>query len=505
MVLVALFLFCLILTFIWKDTRKPKKFPPGPKWYPIVGCIPLLQRLINIFKFYHLMWEHFATIWGPVVGFRIGCDRVILISGIDAVKEFYSIDEFNGRPNGFFFKVRSFNKRLGIVFTDGKEWEVQRRFSMKILKQLMGIGKNGLIHIEIEAQKMIENFRKKAIKKELLEMQHLFDIPVLNVMWALLAGYTFDVDDTKLLNLVKLIHECFRDIDMSGGILNQFPFIRYFFPEKCGYNKMIKNTKPLLSFLTERIKEIKDKIGTNNLNKEIKSLIEAYLIEIEKFKNDKSTFTAEQLLIICLDFFQAGSETTSNTLGFGLIYMLHYPEILEKVRAEIYGVIGQNRLLKLSDRNNLPYTEAVIYEIQRISSVAPLAIIHRTLQTVNYQNYIIPKNTLALVSIYSLNMDKKYWIDPHNFRPERFLNNDGKLIHHEYFIPFGLGKRRCVGEMLARSSLFLFFAIFVQNFDIELQDHKNLPEKIGFDGITLSPKPYKAYLKIRKFTNNYKN
>lgn len=121
--------------------------------------------------------------------------------------------------------------------------------------------------------------------------------------------------------------------------------------------------------------------------------------------------------------------------------MLHNPQVLQKLQSELDCVIGENRLPNLNDRSQLPYTEAVLYEIQRVSNVAPLGIVHRSTETVQFSKYFIPKNAIMLVSLYSLNMDKNYWKDPETFCPERFLNDDGTLMQHaDQFLPFGLGK-----------------------------------------------------------------
>lgn len=158
-------------------------------------------------------------------------------------------------------------------------------------------------------------------------------------------------------------------------------------------------------------------------------------------KNSICSNLDEQLLSICLDFFQAGTETTSNTLSFGLMYMIHNRNVCEKVQSELDAVIGQRRMPNLQDRTHLPYIEAVLSEIQRISNVAPLGIAHRSMDGVQFREYTIPKDTLMLVSLYSLHMDKNYWQDPEVFRPERFLNDNGEYIPHaEQFFPFGLGK-----------------------------------------------------------------
>lgn len=121
--------------------------------------------------------------------------------------------------------------------------------------------------------------------------------------------------------------------------------------------------------------------------------------------------------------------------------MVHYPKVADKVRLELENVIGLGNLPSLSDRSRLKYTEAVICEILRLSSVAPLAIVHKALKDVPLGDFVIRKDTLALISIYSIHMDKEYWVDPHVFRPERFLDADNNILNHDfYFLPFGHGK-----------------------------------------------------------------
>lgn len=71
-------------------------------------------------------------------------------------------------------------------------------------------------------------------------MYGLFDVSVLNVLWTMLAGQRFALNDVKLAKLMELVHVSFRMLDMSGGILNQMPFVRFLAPNRSGY-KDIKN------------------------------------------------------------------------------------------------------------------------------------------------------------------------------------------------------------------------------------------------------------------------
>lgn len=93
------------------------------------------------------------------------------------------------------------------------------------------------------------------------------------------------------------------------------------------------------------------------------NFIEIYYREILNATSLQSFFSMEQLLALCVDFFQAGSETTSNTLAFAILYMLYYPEVKVKVQAELENVVGK-RLPRISDRPKLTFTEATINEVQ---------------------------------------------------------------------------------------------------------------------------------------------
>jgi methyl farnesoate epoxidase/farnesoate epoxidase len=84
-------------------------------------------------------------------------------------------------------------------------------------------------------------------------MHNAFDISVLNVMWTIMGGERFDLEDEQLTCLMKTVHNSFRIIDMSGGILNQFPAVRFVMPDKSGYRPLIKTLEPLWKFLKVRI------------------------------------------------------------------------------------------------------------------------------------------------------------------------------------------------------------------------------------------------------------
>ena len=156
---------------------------------------------------------------------------------------------------------------------------------------------------------------------------------------------------------------------------------------------------------------------------------------------------------------------------------------------------------KAIDRNLTPYTEAVICEIQRLGNIAPTSIFHRTLSEVKLSNYKIPPDTLIIPMIGDIMHDPEYFHEPLKFNPDRYLIQDenGKLKFQSdpRVIPFGTGKRRCLGEQLARTTIYKFFTAIVQKYEIISGQDEPIEDKYT-PGFTRMPKTFKLIFKPRK-------
>lgn len=148
----------------------------------------------------------------------------------------------------------------------------------------------------------------------------------------------------------------------------------------------------------------------------------------------------------------------------------------------------------------MPYSEAVISEILRITSLVSLGVPHEMKTDLKFHGYHFSKGTAIYANLYAVHHDPEIWGDPEIFRPERFLNEDGtKCVQKDALIPFAEGKRKCLGETLARDTLFLFVTSICQHFDI-LPDTDN-KRKADFEadfGMILGPKPFEVLVSSRK-------
>lgn len=144
----------------------------------------------------------------------------------------------------------------------------------------------------------------------------------------------------------------------------------------------------------------------------------------------------------------------------------------------------------------MPYTEATLLEIQRMANVVPI-IIRSPNQETTIGPYYIPNGTIGIINLYSMHMNEKEWAEPFKFNPTRFYNESTKsVINSHKILPFGIGKRICLGEVLAKTTLFTYFTTFLQQYSFS----KVPGEKVTMEpdvGFTMSPKPYNVYVKQR--------
>merc|ERR1712066_226554 len=224
------------------------------------------------------------------------------------------------------------------------------------------------------------------------------------------------------------------------------------------------------------------------------------LIEMAKTKDPSSSFYGaagmENLTNNLMDLFMAGSETTSTTLTWAMLFMVRYPQVQARIQEELDRVIGRNRNPSLKDRLSLPYIEAVIMEVQRCANIIPTGVQHVNSKDVVVNGHTIPAFTLIQPILTEI-LKGDHWRDGTSFNPERFIDDEGKVTKDDHFIPFSIGKGVCLGETLAKAELFLFFSNILHNYNLSPEIEGDMPSEDYSPGFTILPKPFKVKLSAR--------
>ncbi|KAM9119127.1 cytochrome P450 2B4-like [Pangshura tecta] len=223
---------------------------------------------------------------------------------------------------------------------------------------------------------------------------------------------------------------------------------------------------------------------------------------LSPFAQGKSTsrdvFSDENLLMAVFDLFGAGTVSVANTLLFFLLVMAKFPQIQAEVQQEIEKVVGATRAPGIEDQVRMPYTNAVIHELQRSQKVQSENFPRAVTRSTEFRGYTIPQGTTVIPMLKSVHSDPKHWETPEEFNPGHFLDEKGEFRPKEAFMPFSVGKRMCPGEGLARMELFLFFSTLLQNFTFKLVTDPKEMEILSLWVDYQNKGPYRKFQVIRR-------
>ncbi|GAB6024206.1 hypothetical protein CHUAL_008906 [Chamberlinius hualienensis] len=480
MVAIILIGLLVILGIAYWYLSIPKRLPPGSAGLPIVGYLPFVDPQV------HFTFTKLGRKYGKIFHVYMGSRLVVVLNDFSALKEAYvkQADNFAGRPSDMNYKDKP-EDNMGLVADDGELWLNHRRFMVSKLRDY-GMGKSKLEPLIMDEVRYVISEMRKA-NGQPMDMKDLLCKSFANTVLILLTGQRFGHDHAYITNTIKAIND-FMPLSQMVAYHIFFPWIRSLPGSQIilQHKKIRDIIESYLKMCEEMVKATRKSFSSGNDD----NYVHAYLTEqLRRSKDGRhdDIFNDTSLVHNCRDIIVAGSETSSTTTMWVLLYMTNYPEIATKCQQEVDRVIGRDRDPSINDRKNTPYVDATLCEIERLAAALPIGLSHRNKADAYVDGHRIPKDTLILTNVWHIHHDPQLWGDPYNFRPERFIDSDGKVCRPEYLIPFGIGKRICVGESLARMELYLYFTSILQHFNFAL------PNRIrpGLDskpGLTRQPK-----------------
>ena len=471
--LTLLMFLSFFLTFLicYKLLKKSKKLPPGIYSFPIAGAMPWMmikkKSLIEIVK-------DDRKLYGDISRFPIFQHEIVLLNSTSLIKEMLSLEECGGRM-GSMSEWKSDGVPRGLLDPDNTSfWKEQKRFVLKCLRDY-GFGKKSEQNIQDEAKALINHIIENNDSEQFL-IKNVFNISAVNVIWKMVANETFSLESEEGRKYVESIEAVLTKVDPKVSI-----------PLFGKYTTVFKNRVKQANEIKRGLMRIINDHEQSLDEREPRDLIDHYLLAI---REGRPGFEKEELVLIIFDLFAAGSETTSTTLRWAVLYLILNPEIQRRCQQELDQV--ENKYPGLSDMEVLPYCQAVILEVLRVGSTAPGTLIHRAKRRVEIGGYQFSKDTLFIGNFMSTHFDPQYWDDPHQFIPERFLDGEGNVVKDfPHFFPFSRGKRVCLGESLARTELFIFLTAILKNLRLSVAENHPAPNPEEFQIlITKIPAPF---------------
>ncbi|XP_069602811.1 cytochrome P450 2C23-like isoform X2 [Ranitomeya imitator] len=404
-VLIGAITFILIL-FYWKYAWERRKMPPGPFPLPIVGNFLKIQR-----DGLYPSLTKMARTYGPIYTVYYGTRPIVVLTGYQIIKEAL-VD-------------------MGDAFLN--------RGALPFVGSILN-----------HAGQPFDPSTTVICASS-------------NIISRLVMGMRFDYSDKRWMDTLAESRKAFHIVSSTWGQLyDTFPRIMKYLPGP--HRKAYQLAKSLKDYVKESIKTHQKTLDSASP----RDYIDCFLIRMNQEKKNLNTaFHLTNLIETVFDMFLGGSETTAITMYFNLLILIKYPEIQDKVHEEIDQVIGQERAPKADDRNHMPYTNALLHEMQRISDTFPGGIMRSTTRDVTFHGYHIPKGTNVMPMLTSVLNDPSLFETPEKFNIKHFLDEKGKFKKNNGFMPFSAGKRACIAESLVRLQLFIFITVILQKFTLK--------------------------------------
>ncbi|OWF50344.1 cytochrome P450 1A1-like [Mizuhopecten yessoensis] len=478
---VVLLLTRLLQLYFLAQWKPRKNLPPGPRGYPIIGDLLFFSKHGSLQSFRKLRQQY-----GDIYSIRMGMWPTVVISGKDAFKAALCMEEFADRP--LFFINRLIGGAKGLVFGKyNSRWVLHRKIAGNALKMFTGTRNNPITEmVQEQAENLVNEFLEH--NGEPFDPNEGISFSVGSVIYQVVYGRgKLAREDKQLSYLIRNFND-FKTFVRVGNPFDVMPFMAFLTPWK--YKGILSILFRMGMLAAKKIKRHKKSYDPDHLRDATDGLLHAtYTYSAED--KQKVGLTNKMLMETLHDYIGAGFDTVASTLIWGFMYLAESTEVQSKARAEIDNVLG-SRTVTIQDRAKLPYVEALMLEVLRTAATLPMAIPHCTTRDIKFRDYVIPKNTAVFFDVYGTSFDVDLWDNPDDFNPERFLNKDGKLDQAkvDLTVSFGFGKRRCIGESLARLEVFLFLVNVLQRCEL-YKPEGHLYDKDGYFSFVRSPEPFK--------------
>lgn len=460
--------------------------PPGPFPYPFIGNLP--QLFCDPVSPYSKLADKFGDIFTVTLP---NGDISVVLSSASLVREarLGNHDTLAGKlPNTFYPYQDIFGKDTITV-----DWSPDYRFRRRVFQSaLHAFGNAGKARALLRAGHAVNIVISEidSMEGQSFSPRKLLESSILVQLWEWLTTKKVELNDPTIQKLAQF-NIMGSQLALLSNLYQMIPFSKYLptqFKKDIQRAQYIRNTIFPQEYLEHK------KTYTPGVIRDLTdSFICCYENQIAK-NSEKEIGSMDDIPGLMIDVTFAGSDTTSSSLAWMLLYMVLHPDVQENIHKELDFVLGDDRPLNWKDSESMPYLQATICEVVRASGMMGV-VGSNAIRDFTISGYHIPKGTFVALNLAKLHHDEREWPENEKFKPERFLDSDGKFVGWEKyygFLPFSAGRRDCSGRALGKIILFTFASELLRHYKFELPEGDETPStEISNPAIIRRPNDFK--------------
>lgn len=458
----VLVVFAALLVFVQQLRTKQahRRLPPGPTSFPIIGSSHIVAKYRNA-------WDAFTELrrrYGDVYAISLGSRRCLVVSSVEALREVLvtKASDFADRPDSLrYHAIFKDDRNLSIALCD---WSSKQRIRRELCYPPMhpkhGSTEQSRLSASIENELAYLAAEFSRSRGTALKPRQPLLVATANIFYTFLCSERFSPDDPKFLHIVDLYNEVFHQL-FQGFAIDFMPWLKVLQSTQLGILRA-KSTE--IYHFTEDIMARREKALA--AQSEPLNLTDMLLLTLKDPATQRPLSRVEVAVVV--EDLIGGHSVIANLWLWCLYILSSYPEVQDQIRAEAHKVLSSRNGtgLALSDKPRLSFTEATLYEIIRVVN-SPI-IPHVCTKDTTVQSFHVSRGTVVMFNTNDINYSADLWQRPWDFKPERFLGEDGSVLKPGHFFPFGTGRRSCMGDGLVRAILVLGLASLVMRFELSL-------------------------------------
>ncbi|KAI0350845.1 O-methylsterigmatocystin oxidoreductase [Trametes cingulata] len=450
---------------VWKrkaTRRSAFPLPPGPKRLPLLGSVfsmptkRLGPALRDLSKQFGSDLIYFDLLGQPLIVINSYQAAVDILEGRSA--------NTSDRPRSVMAELTSYSSWEFAIQGYTQAWR-QRRRAFHGFFQANAVPAYRPVHLR-SCRRFLQRLLEKP-EDYLRLARHIFTSTIMEIVYGVIVAESND----RLVATAERASEIFSEVIVPGRYLVELlPSLNYlpaWFPGAKFKRDAAVWAKDVLA-----VRDIPYDASTDAAAKgDARPSMLTSLLESAAARSGEVSAEEDDLIRdVAAITYLTGADTTFYTTRIFFLAMAQFPEAQKKAQAELDAVVGPDRLPDFSDRDSLPYVNALIKEVFRWHSIVPLGIWHRAIEEDEYKGYRIPAGCVLVPNAWAMSQDEEEFPEPERFMPERYLKPDGELnpdVRAPQRFQFGFGRRICPGRYFADEAVFATVASLLHVFNIE--------------------------------------